>query len=99
MNGRSSLANRYRRITADLYHGRYEGWYDEGQEEFVTETTAKEQQYKSAITGRALVRYKEPSYFFRLKKYAGRVLQHIRENPDFVQPQVRRNEVLAKLEA
>ncbi len=82
----------------DIYLGGYEGWYDEGQEEFVTETTAKDQHYKSAISGRPLVRYKEASYFFRLTKYANRVLEHIRANPDFVQPATRRNEVISKLE-
>ena len=82
----------------DIYLGSYEGWYDEGQEEFVTETAAKEQEYKSAISGRPLVRYKEGSYFFRLSKYAPRVLEYIRGNPDFVQPSTRRNEVISKLE-
>ncbi len=83
----------------DIYLGSYQGWYDEGQEEFVTETAAKEQKYKSAISDRALVRYEEKSYFFRLSKYADRVLAHIREHPGFVQPQARRNEVISKLEA
>jgi methionyl-tRNA synthetase len=84
--------------SGDIYLGGYEGWYDEGQEEFVTETTAKDQGFKSAISGRPLVRYKEASYFFRLSKYAGRVLEHIKANPDFVQPVSRRNEVISKLE-
>ena len=83
----------------DIYLGGYEGWYDEGQEEFVTENTAKEQEYKSAISGRPLVRYKEPSYFFRLTKYAPIVLEHIKAHPEFVQPNSRRNEVISKLEA
>jgi len=83
----------------DIYLGSYEGWYDEGQEEFVTETAAKEQQYKSAISGRPLVRYKEPTYFFRLTKYAKRVLDHIESDPQFVQPDSRRNEVISKLRA
>src|SRR5205085_4398043 len=81
----------------DIYLGSYEGWYDEGQEEFVTETEAKANAYKSAISGRALVRYSEKSYFFRLGKYADRVLRHIRENTAFIQPQSRRNEVISKL--
>lgn len=81
----------------DIYLGAYEGWYDEGQEEFVTETEAKTNQYKSAISGRPLVRYKEPTYFFKLSKYAPRVLAHIESNPTFVQPDSRRNEVISKL--
>jgi methionyl-tRNA synthetase len=83
----------------DIYLGAYEGWYDEGQEEFVTETEAKTNEYKSAISGRPLVRYKEPTYFFRLTKYAGRVLEHIESNARFIQPDSRRNEVVSKLRA
>jgi methionyl-tRNA synthetase len=83
----------------DLYLGSYEGWYDEGQEEFVTETEAKTNEYKSAITGRPLVRYKEPTWFFRLSKYAGRVLDYIESHPEFIHPETRRNEVISKLKA
>jgi methionyl-tRNA synthetase len=88
-----------RRLVAkdDIYLGSYEGWYDEGQEEFVTETEAKAAEYKSVISGRPLTRYSEKSYFFRLKKYAPRVLENIEKNPDFIQPEARRNEVLSKL--
>src|SRR3954452_15477588 len=76
----------------DIYLGAYQGWYDEGQEEFVTETEAKAADYKSTISGRALVRYSEPTYFFSLKKYIPRVLAHIQQNPNFIQPEGRRNE-------
>src|SRR5262245_43384967 len=58
----------------DIYLGSYGGWYDEGQEEFVTETEAKANEFKSAVTGKPLVRYQEPTYFFRLKKYVPQVL-------------------------
>jgi methionyl-tRNA synthetase len=90
-----------RRLLAngDIYLGSYEGWYDEGQEEFVTETEAKADEYKSKISGRPLTRYSEPTYFFKLKKYASRVLEHIENNPDFLRPDSRRNEVLSKLRA
>src|SRR4030095_12913212 len=80
----------------DIYLGGYEGWYDEGQEEFVTETEAKERQYL-AFNKKPLVRYSEPTYFFRLSKYAGKVLEHIEQNPRFIQPDSRRNEVISKL--
>ncbi|HEY7115692.1 MAG TPA: class I tRNA ligase family protein, partial [Tepidisphaeraceae bacterium] len=82
----------------DIYLGAYEGWYDEGQEEFVTETEAKERQYL-AFNKKPLVRYAEPTYFFRLKKYAPRVLAHIEQNPGFVRPESRHNEVMSKLKA
>lgn len=83
----------------DIYLGSYEGWYDEGQEEFVTETEAKNNQYKSAISGKPLTRYSEPSYFFRLSKYVPAIIQHIESHPDFIVPASRRNEVLSKLRA
>jgi methionyl-tRNA synthetase len=83
----------------DLYLGSYQGWYDEGQEEFVTETEAKAHEYKSAISGRALSRYQEPTWFFRLKKYAPRILEYIEGHPQFIQPDSRRNEVVSKLKA
>ena len=81
----------------DIYLGSYGGWYDEGQEEFVTETTARDNDYKSSISGKPLTRYTEESYFFRLSKYAPQVLSHIESHPDFIRPESRRNEVLSKL--
>ncbi len=81
----------------DIYLGSYEGWYDEGQEEFVTETEAKNHEFKSVITGRPLVRYQEPTYFFKLSHYAPKVLEYIERHPEFIQPDSRRNEVVSKL--
>jgi methionyl-tRNA synthetase len=83
----------------DIYLGSYGGWYDEGQEEFVTETTAKANEYKSAISGKPLTRYTEESYFFRLSKYVPQVLAHIESHPEFIRPESRRNEVVSKLKA
>jgi methionyl-tRNA synthetase len=98
---KSAVAEIVRRLIAagDIYLGSYGGWYDEGQEEFVTETEAKAHEYKSPISGKPLTRFSEPSYFFRLGKYAARVLDHIERNPGFVRPEWRRNEVLSKLKA
>jgi len=81
----------------EIYLGRYQGWYDEVQEEFVTESVARDNDYKGAISGRPLVRYEEPGYFFRLAKWTGKLAEHIRSDPDFIQPEARRNEVLSKL--
>ena len=83
----------------DIYLGSYEGWYDESQEEFYTETQANETGFKSAITGKPLVRHKEPTYLFRLSKYAPKILEHIQRNPGFIRPDSRRNEVVSKLKA
>jgi methionyl-tRNA synthetase len=81
----------------EIYLGRYEGWYDEGQEGFITESVARDSEYKSPISGRPLVRYHEPSYFFRLGKWVPRLIRHLEDHPQFVQPEARRNEVLSKL--
>ncbi len=81
----------------EIYLGKYEGWYDEGQEEFVTESTARDNEYKSAIIGKPLVRYSEPSYFFRLTKWVPKLVEYIQAMPTFIQPDARRNEVLSKL--
>jgi methionyl-tRNA synthetase len=103
---RTSSARHEKRVQAlvarlvekgEIYLGSYQGWYDEGQEEFVTESAARDNDHKSVITGRPLARYSEPSYFFRLGKWAPRLIEHIRANEDFVQPEARRNEVLSKL--
>ena len=80
-----------------IYQGSYEGWYDENQEEYLTETVAKEQEYKSTVTGKPLVRRTEKCYFFKLSAYQARLQKHFDDNPTFVQPDARRNEVLGRL--
>jgi methionyl-tRNA synthetase len=96
---KSAVQNIVRKLqeNGDIYLGAYEGWYDEGQEEFVTETEAKANEFKSKISGRPLTRYSEPSYFFRLTKYVPRIVEIIEQRPDFIIPVSRRNEVLSKL--
>jgi methionyl-tRNA synthetase len=83
--------------SGDIYRGKYTGWYDEGQEEYLTETAAKEAGYQSPVTGRPLVRRTEDCYFFRLSAYQQALLDHIRDHPDFVRPENRRSEVLGRL--
>lgn len=81
----------------DVYLGEYEGWYDEGQEEFIPESRAKDQEYKSTVSGKPLVRMKEANYYFRLSKYQQRLDELYASNPDFVRPEARRNEMLGRL--
>ena len=83
--------------TGDVYLGEYEGWYDAGQEEYLPENKAKEYEYKSPINGKPLVRKKEKNYFFRLSKYAEPLLKKMTDEPRFVQPDVRRNEVMNRI--
>jgi methionyl-tRNA synthetase len=83
--------------TGAIYLGRYDGWYDAGQEEYVTESKAAESDYKSPVNGRPLVRKSEDNYFFRLSAFQDDLLRLVTERPDFVQPETRRNEVLGRL--
>jgi len=81
----------------EIYLGNYEGWYDESEEQFITESTARENEYKGELSGKPLTKYSESSYFFRLSKWAPKLIEYIEANPSFVQPKARRNEVLSKL--
>ncbi|MFO0827597.1 MAG: methionine--tRNA ligase [Phycisphaerales bacterium] len=81
----------------DVYLGEFEGWYDEGQEEYYTETRAKELDYKSPISGRPLARAKEHNYYFRLSAFQKRLEEFFASRPDFVRPTARVNEVLGRL--
>lgn len=83
--------------TGDIYRGEYTGWYDEGQEEYLTETAAKEANFHSPINKRPLVKRTEPCYFFRLSKYRDRLLGLIADDAGFVRPGARRQEVLGRL--
>ena len=87
-----------RLLEADaIYLGEFEGWYDEGQEEYYTETKARDADYKSPIDGKPLVRAKEKNYFFRLSAFQPKLEKLFEEQPDFVRPPARRNEVLGRL--
>ena len=83
--------------SGDVYAGRYEGWYDAGQEEYMPENKAKDYDYKSPINQKPLVRKAEKNYFFKLSKYSDFLLEHIEANPRFIQPDARRNEVVARI--
>jgi methionyl-tRNA synthetase len=85
--------------TGDIYLGDYAGWWDASQEEYVTESTAREHDYKSPVTGRELVKRIEQNYFFRLSKYADALQKHIESHPEFIQPDARRNEILGRIRA
>ncbi len=85
--------------SGDVYLGDYEGWYDASQEEYVSEARAEEHGFLSPVTGKPLVRKQEQNYFFRLSAYQARLQQLFEQQPDFVLPSARRNEVLGRLEA
>jgi len=90
------------RQTPDVYVGEYEGWYDAGQEEYLTESRAKECEFKSPINGKPLVRKRESNSFFRLSGYQKQLEQLLNgqavDGQMFhVEPEARRNEVLGRL--
>ena len=80
----------------DIYLGEYEGWYCTPCETYWTETQVLEGNCCPSC-GRKTSKLKEPSYFFKMSKYADRLKRHILDNPDFIQPVSKRNEILAFL--
>lgn len=83
--------------SGDVYKGVYEGWYDAGQEEYVPDLKAKEQEFKSAINGKPLIQKKEENYFFKLSAYAAELSQLISDDVFRVAPEARKNEILGRL--
>src|SRR5699024_572864 len=86
----------------DIYLGEYEGWYSVQDEVFFTATQLEEvyrDEEGKRIGGRApsghdVELVQEESYFFRMSKYADRLVQYYEDNPDFIQPEARKNEML-----
>lgn len=76
----------------DIYKSEYEGWYCVPCESFWTKTQAVDG--KCPDCGRPVERTKEVSYFFRLSKYQDRLLDLIQNNPDFLEPKSRQNEMI-----
>ncbi len=76
----------------DIYKGSYEGWYCTPCESFWTKTQLVDG--KCPDCGREVELTKEESYFFKLSKYQDRLIKLIEENPDFIQPTSRQNEML-----
>ena len=81
----------------DIYEGVYEGWYCVSCEAF--------KQEKDLVDGKCPVHLTRPdwirekNYFFRLSKYRDPLLAHFKRHPEFLEPEVRRNEILRLLEA
>jgi methionyl-tRNA synthetase len=76
----------------DIYKGTYEGWYCTPCESFFLERQLEDG--KCPDCGRPVELVKEESYFFRMSKYADRLLQYYEENPEFIQPESRKNEMI-----
>ncbi|MCY9154349.1 methionine--tRNA ligase [Bacillus haynesii] len=87
----------------DIYLDEYEGWYSIPDETFYTETQLVDVERnekgeviggKSPDSGHPVELIKEESYFFRMGKYADRLLAFYEENPEFIQPESRKNEMI-----
>ena len=78
--------------SGDIYKAEYEGYYCTPCEAFWTESQLKDG--KCPDCGREVARQKEESYFFRLSKYAPRILKLYEDNPEFLQPKSRVNEMV-----
>lgn len=76
----------------DIYKGNYEGHYCVPCESFFTESQLVDG--KCPDCNRDVVLQNEEAYFFKISKYADRLLKHIEDNPDFIQPESRKNEMI-----
>jgi methionyl-tRNA synthetase len=76
----------------DIYKGYYEGLYCTPCESFFTETQLVDG--KCPDCGREVTKTKEEAYFFKMSKYAERLMKHIEQNPDFIQPESRKKEMI-----
>ncbi len=78
----------------DIYLDEYAGWYCTPCEAYWRERQIEGEENVCPDCGRPLEWVEEESYFFRLSKYADPLKEHIEENPEFIQPESRRNEML-----
>ncbi len=76
----------------DIYKGSYEGLYCVPCESFFTETQAEGGICPDC--GRPVKKTHEEAYFFKMSKYQDRLMKHIEENPDFIQPEARKKEMI-----
>ncbi len=76
----------------DIYKGTYEGLYCTPCESFWTESQLVDGCCPDC--GRPVKKAKEEAYFFRMQKYADRLMKHIEEHPEFIQPESRKNEMI-----
>ena len=76
----------------DIYKGHYEGWYCTPCESFWTESQLVDG--KCPDCGREVKKAQEEAYFFKMSKYADRLIDHINAHPEFIQPVSRKNEMM-----
>jgi methionyl-tRNA synthetase len=79
-----------------IYEGTYSGWYCVSDERYWTEKDIGDDR-RCQICGREVVHVEEKNYFFRMGAYQEALVRHIEENPDWIVPDIRRNEILGFL--
>jgi len=75
----------------DIYSDEYEGWYSVAEERFITDTEKESGHFRD------IKKLKERNWFFKMGQYQQKLIDHIQQNPDFIQPKHRRNEILGFL--
>ena len=75
----------------DIYTDEYEGLYSISEERFITEKESESGQFRD------IKKLKEKNYFFKMSKYQDQLIEHINNNPKFIQPEHRKNEILGFL--
>ncbi len=75
----------------DIYEDEYEGLYSVSEERFITEKEAESGEFRD------IKKLQEKNYFFKMSKYQQALIDHINDNPNFIQPEHRKNEVLGFL--
>ena len=75
----------------DIYEDEYEGFYSVSEERFITEKEAESDEFRD------IKKLKEKNFFFKMSKYQQTLIDHINDNPNFIQPEHRKNEILGFL--
>jgi len=75
----------------EIYLDEYEGSYSISEERFITDKEIEEGNFKQVI------KLKEKNYFFKMSKYQTQLINHIKNNPNFIKPESRKNEILGFL--
>lgn len=79
-----------------IYEGEYAGWYSVSQERYFTEKEVGPER-KDPVAGGPVERIREKNYFFRMSRFGERLRKHVEDNPEWIVPRGRRNEVLGFL--
>jgi len=80
----------------EIYEGTYSGWYCVSDERYWTEKDVGDDK-KCQICGKPVTHVEEKNYFFKMSAYQDALIRHIEENPEWIVPDIRRNEILGFL--